>query len=45
VSPVRVLVADDHALFRRGLVDLLGEAPDIQVVGEAGRRPGGGGAG
>ncbi len=35
MSPVRVLVADDHALFRRGIVDLLGDEPDIQVVGEA----------
>ncbi|MFH1140333.1 MAG: response regulator transcription factor [Chloroflexota bacterium] len=36
MSPLRVLVADDHALFRRGLVDLLAEEPDIEVVGEAG---------
>lgn len=35
MSPLRVLVADDHALFRRGLVELLAEEPDIQVVGEA----------
>lgn len=32
---VRVLVADDHALFRRGLVGLLSEQPDIEPVGEA----------
>lgn len=35
MSPVRVLVVDDHALFRRGLVEMLGEEADIQVVGEA----------
>lgn len=40
MKPVRVLVVDDHALFRRGLVSLLSEMPDIDVVGEAedGRR-------
>jgi two-component system invasion response regulator UvrY len=32
---IRVLVADDHAIVRRGLVQILGEAPDIVVVGEA----------
>ena len=32
---LRVLVADDHALFRRGLSDLLRRDPQIQVVGEA----------
>jgi DNA-binding NarL/FixJ family response regulator len=33
---IRVLVADDHPLFRRGLVEMLAEEPDIEVVGEAG---------
>jgi DNA-binding NarL/FixJ family response regulator len=32
---VRVLVADDHALFRRGLQIVLKQEPDIDVVGEA----------
>jgi len=32
---IRVLVVEDHDLFRRGLVDLLQEEGDIQVVGEA----------
>jgi DNA-binding NarL/FixJ family response regulator len=36
LSQVRVLVVDDHALFRRGLVDLLASAEDVEVVGEAG---------
>ena len=35
-EPVRVLVVDDHALFRRGLEMVLGQEPDISVVGEAG---------
>lgn len=32
---IRVLLADDHALFREGLRALLQATPDIQVVGEA----------
>ncbi|GLZ82107.1 DNA-binding response regulator [Actinorhabdospora filicis] len=32
---IRVLVADDHAAVRTGLVLILGGAPDIEVVGEA----------
>jgi len=35
MKPVRVLVVDDHPLFRRGLISLLDDAPDIEVVGEA----------
>jgi len=31
----RVLVADDHTIFRDGLKVLLGELPNIDVVGEA----------
>ena len=36
VEPTRVMVVDDHALFRRGLVSVLDEEADIDVVGEAG---------
>jgi DNA-binding NarL/FixJ family response regulator len=32
---VRLLVVDDHALFRAGLVSLLEDMPEFQVVGEA----------
>ncbi|OYV34390.1 MAG: DNA-binding response regulator [Thiomonas sp. 20-64-5] len=32
---IRVLLVDDHPLFRRGLVALLAEEPGMQVVGEA----------
>lgn len=35
MSQIKVLVVDDHPLFRRGLVEMLSEEPDIQVVGEA----------
>ena len=34
-EPIRVVVVDDHALFRRGLVGLLSEMQEFQVVGEA----------
>ena len=32
---IRLLVADDHTLFRRGIVGLLSAQPDMEVVGEA----------
>jgi len=32
---IRVVVVDDHTLFRRGLVGLLSEMEGIQVIGEA----------
>jgi DNA-binding NarL/FixJ family response regulator len=35
LEPIRVLIADDHTLFRDGLCALLASIPDIQVVGEA----------
>ena len=35
-DPVRVMVVDDHRLFRRGLVALLALDKGVQVVGEAG---------
>lgn len=35
-GPVRVFLVDDHEVVRRGLYDLLGAEPDIEVVGEAG---------
>ncbi|HEX2274409.1 MAG TPA: response regulator transcription factor, partial [Acidimicrobiales bacterium] len=31
----RVLIADDHPLFRRALTDLIASLPDMEVVGEA----------
>ena len=32
----RVIICDDHALIRRGIRDTLADAPDIEVIGEAG---------
>jgi DNA-binding NarL/FixJ family response regulator len=33
---IRVMIADDHAVVRRGLRQILAETDDIHVVGEAG---------
>jgi PAS domain S-box-containing protein len=33
--PIRVVLADDHPVFREGLRQLLGQEPDIDVAGEA----------
>jgi DNA-binding NarL/FixJ family response regulator len=35
-GPMRVLVVDDHPLYREGLVTALSMLPEVQVVGEAG---------
>ena len=35
-SPIRILLVDDHTLFRSGLKALLQRQSDFQVVGEAG---------
>jgi DNA-binding NarL/FixJ family response regulator len=34
-EPIRTLIVDDHALFRRGLEMVLASEPDIELVGEA----------
>ena len=38
-SPLTVVVADDHPLFRAGIVRALGEDPRFDVVGEAADGP------
>ncbi|KJY45970.1 MULTISPECIES: response regulator [Streptomyces] len=35
-GPTTILLCDDHAVVRAGLLALLGSAPDIEVLGEAG---------
>jgi DNA-binding NarL/FixJ family response regulator len=35
MSPTRVLLADDHQLFREGLAHILNTQPDFEVIGEA----------
>jgi len=34
--PIRILIADDHAIVRSGLKQILATASDLDVVGEAG---------
>jgi DNA-binding NarL/FixJ family response regulator len=34
-DPIRTMIVDDHALFRRGLEMVLEEEPDIELVGQA----------
>ena len=36
MTSIRLMVVDDHALFRRGLIGLLSEFKGFEVVGEAG---------
>jgi len=35
MGPLRILLVDDHILFRKGLARLLDSQPDFEVVGEA----------
>lgn len=35
-DPIRILIVDDHPLFRKGVTALLGVQPDMAVVGDAG---------
>lgn len=35
MSPIQILIADDHPIFRDGLKRLLESEPDLRVVGEA----------
>lgn len=34
-TPIRLLVVDDHNLFRQGLIRILGDYPQLQIVGQA----------
>lgn len=36
IQTINVLIADDHNLFRRGLIKMLSGYPDINIAGEAG---------
>jgi DNA-binding NarL/FixJ family response regulator len=34
-KPIRILIADDHKMFRQGLAGMIEGQPDLEVVGEA----------
>ena len=34
MDPLRILIAEDHPLFRKGMISLLAAVPDFEVVGE-----------
>ena len=36
MSRIRVMLVDDHHLFREGLIQILKQQPDFKVIGEAG---------
>jgi len=36
MNPIRILIVDDHALFREGVHAILKAVPDIEIVGETG---------
>ena len=36
VNPYRIILADDHTMFRQGIKNILEGAEDLEVVGEAG---------
>lgn len=35
MQPVKIVVVDDHSLFRAGLIGLLNDMPEFSVIGEA----------
>jgi two-component system, NarL family, response regulator len=35
ISPIRVLIADDHAIFRQGLATIINRDPEMQVIAQA----------
>ena len=41
MEPLRILVVEDHPLFRRGVVTLLEGVPDLAVAGVGGVGRGG----
>lgn len=36
MKQIRIILADDHELFREGMVTLINSQPDLEVVGQAG---------
>ena len=38
MAKIRIMLADDHTLFRQGIRTLISAEPDMEVVGEADRK-------
>lgn len=36
MTPLRIIVADDHPLYRAGVISLLSRQPEFEIIGEAG---------
>lgn len=36
MNPYRIVLADDHVMFRQGIKNILGGVEDLEVAGEAG---------
>ncbi len=34
-NKIKIIIADDHAFLRKGLVQIISEIPDLAVVAEA----------
>ena len=35
MTKIRLAIVDDHSLFRAGLISLLGDIPEFEVMGDA----------
>jgi DNA-binding NarL/FixJ family response regulator len=35
MDTLRILIAEDHPLFRKGVISLLSSVPEFEVIGEA----------
>lgn len=35
-NKVRILIVDDHELFRQGLASLIADDPDMEIIAQAG---------
>ena len=36
VIPMKIVIVDDHVLFREGLAAIIGSEPDVEIIGQAG---------
>ena len=33
---IKIIIADDHAVVRKGLIQIIDETPDLQLIDQAG---------